>query len=131
MELRVTRAERGCRLAEEPDGGGVVVDRGPPAGLFVLDRRPGEELRVAQPPGELGDVAERPDRDLDVAGAPGGVTELEERLGALARLREPELERGAEPSGCLLEREGGDRGLGGEQVVRDGALPPPTPAADA
>ena len=53
-----------------------------------------------------------------------GRAELEEHLRLRGRLLDPQLERGAQPRGRLVERERAGRGAGREQVVLDPALRP-------
>ena len=123
-QLRAAVAERRRRLLEQLDGA-LVGDPRAPAGLLVADRRPREQLRVA----ELArDLARRDRRRSSasprVARAMAGGAELEVDLRALARVVDPQVERGAQPRRRLVEGQPGGRRPGGEQVVLDRPLGP-------
>ena len=100
----------------------AVEDRGPPAGLLEPDRGPGEQLRVAQHPRQVGRLGERVERTVGVARAMPCVTELQHHRAALARIADAELERCPKPIRRLLERERTGVRLCGEQVVCDRLL---------
>jgi hypothetical protein len=94
----------------------LVGDHGAPARVLVADRGAREQLRRV---GDLRRLRERRERVDRPPRAVPRQPQLDQQLGALRRIGDPELERDRQALGRLVERQRARRGAGGEDVVGD------------
>jgi hypothetical protein len=119
-ELGVFVAQRSGRLLQQL-GRALVGDPRAPARVLVPDRGAGEQLTVAELPGDVRRRPERLQRIEGLARTVAGGTELQKHLRALVDALDPELQRGPQPRRGLVESERGGGRPRREDVVLDAA----------